>query len=255
MTCELVPENPNELTPAMRGRSPRVHGQGLVDNLDREPVPGDVRRRLVEVQVLRQRLVLERQDDLDDARDAGGRFQVPDVGLHRADQQRVAGVAPRAQCRTGGLDLDRVTQRCPGSVRLQVSDVAGGDTGALQRLGDDALLGDAVRHRQTTRCAILVDRAAPDHGPNPVTVADRVLEAFDDDDADALAAHVAVCGRVKGLALAIGREHVRLREGDHALRADQRVHAAGQRDVTFPEAQRLAGQVDGHQRRAARGID
>ena len=119
------------------------------------------------------------------------------------------GVAPVAEHRARGLDFDRIAQRCPGPVRLQVSDVAGCEAGALQRLGDNPLLGNAVRHRQTTRCAVLVDRAAPDHGPNPVTVADRVLEALDDDDAAALAAHVAVRGRVECLAPAVGREHVR----------------------------------------------
>ena len=105
------------------------------------------------------------------------RFQMPDVRLHRPDQQRSAGVAPGTECRTGGLDFDRVAQRGAGPVRLQVIDVAGRDTGTLQRLGDYPLLGNAVRHRQTTGCAVLVHRAAPDHGPNPVTVADRVRQA------------------------------------------------------------------------------
>ena len=207
------------------------------------------------MQVLRQDLVLERQDDLDHARDAGGCFQMPDVGLHRPDQQRVARLAPCAECRTGGLDLDRIAQRCPGSVCLQVSDVAGRDTGALQRLGDNPLLSDAVWHRQTARCAVLVDRAAPDHGPNPVTVADRVLEAFHDDDADALAAHVAVRGCIEGLAPPIGREHVRIGKGDHGRRGEQDVRATGQREVAFPQAQRLACLMDCHQRRAARRVD
>ena len=81
----------------------------------------------------------------------------------------------------------------------------GRDAGALQRLGDNPLLGNAVGHRQPTRCAVLVDRAAPDHGPNPVTVADRVVEPLKDDDTATLAAHVAVRGRVEGLAPAVGR--------------------------------------------------
>ena len=156
-----------------------------------------------------QQLVLERQDDLDDARDPRGGLQVADVRLRRADQQRPARLAPDAERRTCGLGLDRVAQRCPGAVRLQVSDVAGCEAGALQRIGDNPLLGNAVRHRQATRCAVLVDRAAADHGANPVTVANRVLEPLDDDDAATLAAHIAVRGRVECLAPAVGREHVR----------------------------------------------
>ena len=140
-------------------------------------------------------------------------------------------------------------------MRLKVSDVTGCDAGALQRLGDNPLLGNAVRHRQATRCAVLVDRTAPDHGPDPVTVANRVLEALDDDDAATLAAHIAVRGRIEGLALAVGREHVRVGEGDHGRRGEQDVRAARQREVTFPQPQRLACLMDCHQRRAACGVD
>ena len=80
----------------------------------------------------------------------------------------------------------------------------GSEIGALERIGDDSLLGHAVGHRQPARCAVLIDRAAADHRPNPVTVANRVLEPLDDDDTAALATHIAVRGRVEGLALAGG---------------------------------------------------
>ena len=246
---------PERTDPGNPGPSVACPGEGLVHHPHRKPVPRNVRRRFAEVQVLRQYLVLERQDDLDQTRDSRGCLQMPDIRLHRPDQQRPVGVAPFAQCRTGGLDFDRITQRGAGPVRLQVSHVTGCDTRALQRLGDHALLGDAVGHRQTTRRAILVDRAAPDHGPNPVTVADRVLEPLHDDDTAALAAHITVGGRVEGLAPAVRGQHVRVREGHRGLRAEQDVHAAGQREVTFPEAQRLARLMDCHQRRAARRID
>ena len=166
-----------------------------------------------------------------------------------------SGSRPIAERRARGLGLDRVAQRRPGAVRLQVSDVAGFEVGALQRIGDNPLLGNAVRHRQATRCAVLVDRAAADHGPNPVTVANRVLEPLDDDDAAALAAHVAVGGRVERLAPAVGREHVRVGERDHGRRGEQDVRAAGQREVAFAQAQRLARLMDRHQRRAARRVD
>ena len=124
-----------------------------------------------------------------------------------------------------------------------------------QRLGDNPLLGDTVGHRQTTRCAVLVNRAAPDHGPDPVTVADRVLEPLHDDDTATFAAYVAVRGRVEGLAPAVRSQHPRLGEGDHGCRADQDVRAAGQREVTLAKAQRLARLMDRHQRRTARRID
>ena len=214
-----------------------------------------MRRRVLEVQVLRQYFVLEGQDDLDQTRDPGGCLQVSDIRFYRPDQQRLVGVAAVAERRAGGLDFDGIAQRCPGPVRLQVIDVGGRDTGARQRLVDDALLGHAVRHRQTTRRAVLVDGAAADDGPNLVTVADRVVEAFDDDHTAALATHVAIGGRVEGLAPAVRGEHVRVREGHCGLRAEHDIHAAGQREVTFSVAERLARLMDCNQRRAARRID
>ena len=182
-------------------------GGGLVDDPHRKLVPGNVRRRILKVQVLRQYLVLERQDDLDDTRDSRGRFQVPDIRFHRSDQQRLAGIAPVAENRSRGLDFDRIAKRCPGPVRLQVSDVAGCHPGALQRLVDNPLLSNAIGHRQTTRCAVLVDRASPDHGPDPVPIADRVLKSLHDDDTATLAADVAIRGRVERLAPAVRSQH------------------------------------------------
>ena len=131
MTCALVPGEPERTDSRNTGPIVAFPCGGLVDDPHRKPVPGNVGRRILKVQVLRQYLVLERQDDLDDTRDPGGRFQVPDVRLHRSDQQRPAGVAPVAEHRSRGLDFDRIAKRCPGPVRLQVSDVAGCDTGAL----------------------------------------------------------------------------------------------------------------------------
>ena len=178
-----------------------------------------------------------------------------DVRLGRADQQRPVRLAANAVHRAGGLRLDRVAKRCPRPVRLKVSHVTGCDAGALQRIGDNPLLGNAVRHRQATRCAVLVDRTAPDHGPDPVTVANRVLEPLDDDDATTLTAHIAVRGRIEGLALAVGRQHLRAGKRDHGRRAQQDVRAACQREVTFPQPQRLARLMDCHQRRTARRVD
>ena len=138
---------------------------------------------------------------------------------------------------------------------LQVVDIAGGQTGPFQRLGDDPLLCHAIGHRQATRRAVLVDRAAADDRPDPVTVADGVVEALDDDDTTALTADVAVGRGVERLAFPVRGEHPGLREGDHGGRAQQHIGAAGQGQVAFPELQRLAGLMDGDQRRAARGVD
>ena len=197
--------------------------------------------------MLRQFLMLQRQDHLEDAGDTGRGFQMADVRLGRADQQRPVPIAALTEDGCRGLDLDGVAQRCPRPVRLEVVHLGGRHPGRRQRLGDDPLLGDAVGHRQTARCAVLVDRATADDGSDPVAVADRVLETLDDDDATTLAADVAVGGRVERLAPAVGRQHPRLREGDHGRRREHGIGAAGQSEVAFPQAQGLACLVNSHQ--------
>ena len=128
-----------------------------------------------------------------------------DVGLGRADEQRL--IAILAESGRGGLDLDGIAEGRAGAVRLQVIDISGGHTGAVQRLGDDALLGDAVGNGQAARGTVLVDRATADHGPDPVTVAHRVLKTLDHDDAASLATDISVGRRVERLALAVRCEH------------------------------------------------
>ncbi len=230
-------------------------GGRLLDHLYRKPVPRNVRRRVLKVQVLRQQAVLQREDDLDDARDAGGCLQVADVGLDRAHQQRLARVAAGAEHGTRGLGLDRVAEGRPGAVCLQVADVAGCEARTCQCIGDDPLLSDAVGHGQATRCPVLVDRAAANDGPNPVTVANRVLEPLDHDHPATLTTHIAVRGRVERLASAVWREHVRTGERDHGGRCEQDVRAAGQREVAFAQLQRLARLMDCHQGRTACRVD
>ena len=50
----------------------RLPRRRFLHDLDRQRVPRDVRVGVVEVQTLREELVLQRQDDLDQARDTGG---------------------------------------------------------------------------------------------------------------------------------------------------------------------------------------
>ena len=246
------PERTHSRDPGALAALPR---DGFVDNPHRNPVPRYMRGWIAEVQVLGDLVMLQGQDYLENPGDAGRCFEMSDVGLGRTDQQRVVGGPISTQHRSGGLNLDRVTERGSGAVGLQVVDVVGHQAGAVEGVVDHPLLGYAVGHGQTARCAVLVDRATADHGSDPVTVADGVLEAFDGDDSATLAADIAVGGGVERLAPAVGCQHPGLREGDHGGRTEQDVGSTGQGEVTFTEEQRLTGLVDGHQRGTARGVD
>ncbi|CAB3969492.1 hypothetical protein BCO9919_03790 [Burkholderia cenocepacia] len=203
--------------------------------LPRDRIGGDANRDLLprrmrigsgEMQVRRNPVVLERQQDLDQAGDAGGRFQMPDVGLDRTDHERLVRRTPGAVDAGQRLDLDRVAEGRPGTVGLDIGDVTGHDAGLVQCAADHPFLGIAVRHGQPAARAALVDRRAAHDAEHPVAVGERVGEALEHHHAAPFAAHVAVRRRVEGLAASVRRQHARLRETDHDLGRQHQVDAA-----------------------------
>ncbi len=120
--------------PALDGRP----GGTLGGNGQGEFLPGNERIGVVQVQVGRDFAVLQRQNDLDQAGDPRGGFQVPQIGLHRTDGQWQA-VAVRVLCLEDfcqRLNFDRVAQRGAGPVGLDVGDLFWFQTARLQRLSD-----------------------------------------------------------------------------------------------------------------------
>ncbi|GAA5608839.1 hypothetical protein Sgri01_07208 [Streptomyces griseus] len=109
-----------------------------------------------------------------------------DVGLQRAEIQRVPVRAVLAIGGQQGLRLDRVTQRGTGTVRLHRVDLGGREPGGGERLADDPLLGGAVGGGEATAGTVLVDGGAADDGQHGVAVADGVRETLDEQDARTL---------------------------------------------------------------------
>ncbi|GAA4011786.1 hypothetical protein GCM10022247_37840 [Allokutzneria multivorans] len=210
--------------------------------------------RGAEVQARRQRAVAQREGDLQEAGDARRAFEVADVGLHRAHEQRVRRVARRAEHRAQRSRLDRVTGLGAGAVQLHVSDLGRIGPRALVGQPQDFLLPDPRRHGEPFAPAVVVDRAAAHHAVDVVAVCERGRERLEHDDAAALAARVAVRALVEGEAAPVRGEPAELHRPFGALRRDDQVHATGERDCRFPLAQALAGQVHGNERRGLSGI-
>ncbi len=62
------------------------------------------------------------------------------------------------------IHFDRISERRSGAVRLDVADVAGGDSSIVQRTRDESSLRRPVRHRQSAASTVLVDGRATNHG-------------------------------------------------------------------------------------------
>lgn len=210
----------------------------------------------LEVQRARHRAVLQAQHGLQQPGHARGGFQVADVGLDRADQERLVGRTSGRHHLDQRARLDRVAHRRAGAVRLEIGHLPRVDAGARVDAAQQLGLGGRARHADATlRVAVGIDARAGDHGVDRVAVRQRALERLEQHEGAALGAHVAVAAGVEGAATAARREHRGLREADEAERVHQQVHPAGQRHVGLTRAQRLHRLVQRDQRGRAGRVD
>ncbi|CNX88428.1 Uncharacterised protein [Mycobacterium tuberculosis] len=167
-----------------------VGGRG--DHLQPHRVEVDVGAGAGEVDRRRQFVVLQRQHHLGHAGRAGRRFQVPDVGFHRTQQRRPIGRTAPTDHPAQRLGLDWVAEDGAGAVRLDVVDGARIDAGVLVGPAQHVGLRVLVGCDQAVGPAVVVDRAAGDHGQDRVAVAAGVVDPLEHQHAAAFGAGVAV---------------------------------------------------------------
>ena len=126
-----------------RERRPAALGPGLQLALDsqRQVLEGDMRVGLGEVQARGDGPVVHRHRRLDQPGDPGCGLEVADVGLDRADQQRLSACMVPAEGLLQGPKLDRIAHGRPGTVCLDVPDRLRLDPGPAQRRTDQPCLG------------------------------------------------------------------------------------------------------------------
>ena len=156
-----------------------------------------------------------------------------------------AGVAALGEHGAERGELDRIAERGAGAVGLDVIDLARGDAGVPVGRAQDRLLRLPAGGRQAVGPAVLVDRAAADHGVDRVAVGQGPGERLEDHDARALAADVAVGLRVEGLAAPVRRE-------EPALRAARRRPGPGGAGSSRPPAPPRIRRPRGSGRRGGR---
>ncbi|PSK61610.1 hypothetical protein B0E53_06491 [Micromonospora sp. MH33] len=203
----------------------------------------------------RDEAVPHRQHHLDHARHTRRRLRVPQVRLHRAQQQRFVPVPPPPVRRQQRLRLDRITQRGARTVRLHHVHIHRRQPRRRQRRPDHPLLRRTVRRRQPVRRPVLVHRRTPDHGENAVAEPARVGEPFQEQHADALGPARTVGALGERLAPPVGGEAALPAEVDERLQGGHHGHPAGQGQGALAGTQRLHGQVQRDQRRRAGGVE
>ena len=226
-------------------------GPRLVEQIGGRILGGDGVDRVLDADMRRQHAVMQRQGHLDEAADAGGALGMTENRLDRAQRHalgRCAVVAPAAR---DGLRLGAVAHRRAGAVRLdqlhRLLAEAGLAVDAIQR----AYLAFRPRRGHAQRLAVGGAGSALDHGIDAVAVSLGVGQALEHDHRHALGDGYAIRVLVEGARNALGRQRLRLREAEEAVRPLHRVHTAGDGDVRAPCLQLLGGQRHRRQRGAA----
>ena len=249
--------DPERAHPGQPGSS-RLPRPGAKRGVDDKRAAGEVDRRVgsFQVQAGRDLAVPQHQRHLDQPGDAGGRVQMSDVALDRADQA-VAHPVGAAAVRAGQrLDLDRVTQRRTGTVRFHIVDLRSAHPGEGQRLSDHlSLAGHARRGVADPAVPVVVECRAPDHRVDLVAVGHRRGQRLEHHHPDPVAGHGPAGPVVERPAMPVpGQDHALLPEVPGALR-HRDPHRAGQRHRRLPREQALAGQVHRCQPGRAGGVD
>ena len=197
-----------------------------------------IERRKVEMR--RYRLVLQREDDLDQAGDSRRGFQVAEICFHRAE--RTGPVLRSRLAEYGGqcLDLDGIAQRRAGPVGLDVIDLAWIDAAVIERLAHDCLLRQAVGSGEAVRAAVLIDRRCrvrrrESDRRRPGRSASRLSTTTPQPSPRTKPSARAV----ECFAAAVRRHHAELGESDRHLRREDQIHAASDDEVAFFAAQAL----------------
>ncbi len=208
------------------------------------------------MQAWRQLLVGERQRHFDQASHTGGRCQVAEVALDRADAAKLLVWRLGAVRLCQRLDLDWITDRRGGAVGFDVLDVARVDTGVFQRhLDHGGLALHAGRREAGFVTAVVVDADAANYRVNVVTRRQRVVERLERDHRRAVAEQRAGRVRVEGTGVPVARQHATLLVHVAGVLRDRQRRAAGQRHVAQTGTQLLHGRCNRHQRRRAGGVD
>src|SRR6266542_4227250 len=154
-----------------------------------QPLEIDRGIRIVEVEVRGDQSVIEYQRELDQPGDAGSCLEMADVRLHRADDTGAAVEAAWPERLAESARLDRIADRRPGAVRLDVADRRRGHFSLTARGPPQRGLRGCARYRDAVRAPVLVGSRAADRRIDAVAVGERGAERLQHHDPGPLRTH------------------------------------------------------------------
>ena len=208
-------------------------------------------RQSSEMQILRNRRALQRENRLHQAENSGGRLGVAEVRLHRGER---AG-ACRAVHLTQACVFNGIAYRCARAVRLDHSDGPGVHTRSVQRSPVQRGLRRRRRCRDIHGVAVLVGGRATDHRKDSVAVAQCVRQALEQHHRGGFAAHVPVRRHIEGMTASGGGQVALRRPGNELARFQHHIGATGECQVAFAVVEAAAAHVHRHEAGRTGGVE
>lgn len=178
---------------------------------------------LLEIRIRRYHPPLQHQNRLDNARDPRRPLKMANIALERAHNKRILQRPhpPERSAQRG--TLNGVTHRGARTVGLEIPRGEHAQPGFPIGIPDERLLRHGGRHGDAGGVSVLVAAGGADDSLDGVSVPQSIVEALEDEHAEAFAARVAVGAVVEGEALGGGREHVHGAEGVHHVGGEDEV--------------------------------
>ena len=194
------------------------------------------------------------QHGLHQAREPSGLRRVADVALDRAKPagERIG----RAVAEGGaeGGDLDRIAQGRACAVGLDIGQGGGVDAGLGVDGAQQGGLGVGVRGGDAVAAAVLVGAGGLDDRIDPIAIRQRLGQRLQHDRGDGLPHHDPVGGGVERVAAAVRRKHAGAGHRHERLLVQEQADAADQGHPDLAPQQRLACQVERHERGRTGGV-
>ncbi len=230
-------------------------GNVLDRNLQPRPIERNLRIQAVEVKISGDLPVFQAQDGFDQPGNSGCRLQMSKIRLHRAQYTGRRGWPSVPIYGTDRLNLNRVAERCPGAVGLNVANLPGLEHCVLERRAQHCLLRKTVRGRQNGGSAIVIHRRAANDGSDSIAILKGIGQTFQDQYATAFAGRETVGGSIERLASPVAREHAPFRKDLHFIGKQLQAAGGDNGQAALPRAQALSGQMRRHQGRGTCAVE
>ena len=225
-TCALVPPNPNEDTPARRGRSTDGHSCCSATTFSRIWSNAICGLGVWKCRFCRDTPPLHRQHRFDETRHTGRRLEMAQIRLDRTNQQRRLLRTPTAQDRAERTRLDGIPQQGSGAMGLDIVHFMRRHPRIGVRRAQHRHLSGWIRSQQAVGPAVLVDGRTAHHRQQPIPVAQCITQPLEHHHPAALAADEPIGVRVERMARTGRRQRTGLIETTKNRRRQQQIHSA-----------------------------